>query len=240
MKKCSKCEVQKDGGSFYLFSKPAGRRAASVCIACQNIISKKYRAVQLARSPEKLEADKPKEKLCTECNSIKIAAEFGLDRAQPCGLRSACRNCMKIRKKRYYEKHPEARARDIKCFREWKKSNRIRHAGATNLSNAKHKRGKIVSMTATDVVALWESQGGRCALSGVIMTIGPATLTATSMSLDRINSAGNYSIGNVRLVCHAVNSMRGKMTDEEFYAFIEKIHEYRDSSLRALIGADSL
>ena len=51
------------------------------------------------------------------------------------------------------------------------------------------------------------------------MTFGNATAKGGAMplscSVDRIDQQVGYVVGNVRLVCFAVNSFRGQMSDEE-------------------------
>lgn len=63
------------------------------------------------------------------------------------------------------------------------------------------------------MLQLLEEQGGKCAITGMTMTIDPDDSYA-NMSIDRIDSNGDYSPGNVRLICSAVNMMRGRMDDE--------------------------
>jgi len=69
-------------------------------------------------------------------------------------------------------------------------------------------------------------QGGKCALSGVQLTkIVGQGLISTNASIDRIVAGGEYSPENTRLVCTFVNSLRGNVTDEEFFWWCEQITE---------------
>lgn len=36
-----------------------------------------------------------------------------------------------------------------------------------------------------------------------------------SVSIDRIDNNEGYTLQNVRLICHAINSFKGSMTDDE-------------------------
>lgn len=91
---------------------------------------------------------------------------------------------------------------------------------------------------------LWNKQEGKCALSGLPMTIsksytfkdrrdkpnkvGKARYIQTA-SLDRINPNKGYVEGNVRWTHIAPNIMRSGMTDDEFYHYIESIYNHKRS-----------
>ena len=85
-----------------------------------------------------------------------------------------------------------------------------------------------VSITDIYLFELWESQEGRCAISGLQMTWGKGRIEPTSISLDRINSKLGYEADNVRLVCHAVNCFRGRMLDYEMIEIARTIVAYAD------------
>jgi hypothetical protein len=65
------------------------------------------------------------------------------------------------------------------------------------------------------------------------MTWGRGKVTATSISLDRIDADGGYTAGNVRLLCHAVNAFRGRMSDSEMIAMARAIVAKADEPLAA-------
>jgi len=74
-----------------------------------------------------------------------------------------------------------------------------------------------VSVTLADLLALWEAQNGLCAITQIKMTWGRGRIQPTSMSIDRINPTLDYSPGNIRLICHAVNCFRQGMSDDEMF-----------------------
>jgi len=85
-----------------------------------------------------------------------------------------------------------------------------------SVRNALNRRGGDI--TAEYVMSVWIEQNGKCALSGIDMTWGyrgKSHTPPTSFSIDRIDQTIGYYKGNVRLVCHAINSFRGSMTDDE-------------------------
>jgi hypothetical protein len=76
-----------------------------------------------------------------------------------------------------------------------------------------------------DISALWHSQRGHCAVSGLAFHMARFSQAFVKHpygpSLDRINSEEDYVHGNVRLVCTAVNFGLGQWGDEVFRAIAE-------------------
>jgi len=56
-----------------------------------------------------------------------------------------------------------------------------------------------------------------------MMTWAQGKVLPTSITLDRINPDKGYTRRNVRLVCHAVNSFRGRMKDKEMLQMAKQI-----------------
>lgn len=77
---------------------------------------------------------------------------------------------------------------------------------------------KLDGLTVESLLALHESQGGLCALSGLPMTceLVKGTVCYTNASIDRIEVGGPYALSNVQLVGRHVNSWRGIMPIEVF------------------------
>lgn len=73
------------------------------------------------------------------------------------------------------------------------------------------------SIEVKELRELLDSTDRRCALSGIKFEITPVPGKAhtRSVSLDKVKSELGYVKGNVRLVLHALNSMKGTGTDEE-------------------------
>ena len=97
-------------------------------------------------------------------------------------------------------------------------------------SSSKHvrvKAGFSWEIQAGDLIDLWEAQNGRCAATGLVMThhrdgSGHKDFNA---SLDRINPRIGYTVDNIRLVCYAVNIMKHKMDEGEFYFWVKSVYE---------------
>lgn len=76
-------------------------------------------------------------------------------------------------------------------------------------------RGIEWSVDASEIAAIYERQGGRCALSG--WEIGWAGVGQQhTASLDRIDSSGGYTVGNVQLLHKDINMMKQSFSQGRF------------------------
>lgn len=135
-------------------------------------------------------------KRCPKCKISKSVTEFSRNRAMRDGLNPYCRQCHAIANRATRVKSP-------------------RRALSFALHRGLKRRPSENPVSVDDLMGLWALQEGKCALSGVTMTWAGGVQTGTSMSLDRIDQAKGYSVGNVRLLCHAVNCFCGLMSDRE-------------------------
>lgn len=85
-----------------------------------------------------------------------------------------------------------------------------------------------IKIAKEDLRNLWDQQGGKCAVTGLHMTYYPRAQrysTGLNASVDRIDSSGIYSQGNVRLVCSRVNMMRAAGEDADLMWWCKQILE---------------
>jgi hypothetical protein len=88
-------------------------------------------------------------------------------------------------------------------------------------------------ITTEDVIDLWEMQGGKCALSGMLMThqrdgtYGDRKKKEFNASIDRINPQGPYVRENVQLVAARVNTMKHTLGEDMFMWWVKNIYEHR-------------
>ena len=156
---------------------------------------KSYRHEKIALHPH----------LCTAC--------FKNDRLEG---KKTCQTCSDHSKKQYI-KHKDAYKERSKIDRSASPKRNI----ARMVSFAKKSSGGDI--TTDDIFQMWIEQDGRCALSGVKMTWGGGKLQPNTLSMDRINPEQGYFVGNIRLVCHAVNMFRGQMNDAALLELAEAI-----------------
>lgn len=83
-----------------------------------------------------------------------------------------------------------------------------------------------VSVTREYLDELFDKQGGKCALTGfpIVLSLNPKEMTA---SLDRIDSAAGYEIGNVQWVHRDINWMKNKFNDAYFYKMCKAVANNR-------------
>jgi len=97
--------------------------------------------------------------------------------------------------------------------------------------NAKLK-GRRVDLTLEYLWELFESQDGKCALSGV--ELGPWISNnkkqgrRMSASLDRINSEGDYVFGNVQWVHKDINRLKTNFSQSRFIELCKLVAIYND------------
>lgn len=96
-------------------------------------------------------------------------------------------------------------------------------------------RGIVCAIDDDDVLDLWLQQEGRCALSGLPMTC--KKWDKAKMSVDRIDSAGNYTRDNVQLVCAVINVMKNDMSQGAFRALCRAVVRQEMQIDRALAAS---
>ena len=82
------------------------------------------------------------------------------------------------------------------------------------------------SITVLDVMKLYDKQDGKCAVSGIPMTLySKLGAYSTGVSIDRIDSSKGYVKDNIQLVCIIVNTMKTAMSTDEFLNICKVITE---------------
>jgi hypothetical protein len=186
----------------------------------------------------------PWDKTCYQCKETKPTDQFAKRSSKSLRLyRNICTDCWNA----YYRKlrdTDERRAKDAAKMREWRgnpenkeKERKRRHAAnaaspATVFRMAIHnaRMRAPIEITRDDLWRLWEAQHGKCALTGIAMTWAKGKIQPTSISLDRIDSSLNYTVDNVRFICHAVNAFKGVGSDDEMLVMARAIVAKADES----------
>lgn len=186
-------------------------------------------------------------KRCFHCGQDKPLDEFHLHKKGGQGRQPKCKACTsswhkiynarvdikeaKAPRAREYNKQWRAenmqKARDM--YAAWKTDYPVAAIGK-NLRRALERRPTENPITVKQAVEIWKKQEGRCALSGVMMTWGKGAFYPTSISLDRIDSTKGYTVDNVRLLCYAVNAMKGVWDDAHVHEIAQGIVERKHQS----------
>jgi hypothetical protein len=111
----------------------------------------------------------------------------------------------KIKKERYYAKLAEDPDRSLTYFyRESRK-------GAT-------RREISFQLTEDEFRNIWKKQKGKCALSGIDLTLEHGSISTpnpTRMSIDRIDSEYGYTASNVQLITWQLNSAKNVWSNQQ-------------------------
>lgn len=154
---------------------------------------------------------------CHKCGKFLPISEFGNSDHYPYrdGHDARCRTC---RTKRANERKKEY-TEDVSLT----KVLQMRFLAARDRSK---KQNLPFNITKEYLKELWNKQNGKCAISGIEMTFEQCNgRTPTNVSIDQINHKDGYTIGNVQLVCMAVNQMKSDMLIEDLYKFCKAIIE---------------
>lgn len=141
------------------------------------------------------------DKQCTICGVTKRVSAFQQNT-------TICNVCRRRRSK-------DSQSESVRSFLKMKLQK------ARSRGDTKHEVGIDVDY----LMDLWRLQNGICALSGMPMAFDQ-DLTDRSVSIDRIDCSKGYVLGNLRLVCTAMNIMRRDLLDSEFYWWCKAVAEY--------------
>jgi hypothetical protein len=72
---------------------------------------------------------------------------------------------------------------------------------------------------------LFVKQNARCAISGVQLHIKPSENNEVTASLDRIDSAAGYIVGNLQWIHKKLNAMKSDYSIEEFISWCHLVAE---------------
>lgn len=201
------------------------------------IIRKSYdfraEAVHFEIDPTDQYADLPRH-VCRRCSRVLPQDQFGqLSGFKPIGNRVTKRKVFKVL-------HPHC----FKC-RDQERGEHARHPqyspaldrffqklveGARRGAAA---RGIIFGISKDDALGMYLEQGGVCALSGIEMdwktsgTRGRNGRNLKAPSIDRIDSNGNYTIGNIQIVMQITNIMKNDLPMEYFVGLCRRIADHK-------------
>jgi len=91
------------------------------------------------------------------------------------------------------------------------------------VTKARNRKNKEFNITLSDLLDLWDEQQGLCAYTKL-----PLQFEANKfdlVSLDRIDSSKGYVVGNIQLVCAAVNLMKMAMTEAQFISLCHLVSQ---------------
>jgi hypothetical protein len=90
--------------------------------------------------------------MCTSCNKVKLLSQF--ETFKEGQVRGICQQCVTLQRARKTSATPESYLRVLNV----------------QLKSQRLKQDIEYGITTEDVIDMWEMQGGKCALSGMLMT----------------------------------------------------------------------
>ncbi len=188
---CVCCNIPKYVRFFYDAGHGLFRKTAK-CIKCTNKIIKKNTCENTTFT-----------KQCKECNIVKKGFEFSVCKIASDILNANCKICVKKTKNEKsstFEKFIEVTYKSLRS--------------SASLRNLK------VEIAEKDITELYHRQNGKCALTGITLTHTKIVSDDNkrridkshnhNISVDRIDSSGDYVIDNIQLVASCVNLMKKK------------------------------
>jgi hypothetical protein len=176
-------------------------------------------------------------KRCKRCCKTKPLSEFHL-RPEQGRRRAECKECYRAamsarrdpednrrRVREWQKNNPEKRAAAHQRTYERSRTNLARWVGRTLATTRSYCKRRSIecSITTADIVAMYGAQNGRCALTGRPLLFGSKGQQRDSISFDRIENGGPYTVGNVRLVTYQANMARGQFSDDDLFSFCEAV-----------------
>ena len=210
IKRCSKGEnCVNEGGPDQPLSNFGANGRGGLRAECKSCVSAYQRARKSTlNNPRSTEPKICSNKTCPKAGQLQPASCFPSDKNMPDGLSSNCKVC------RNASKTVSAHA-----F--------IRNLFTNSKSRAKkHDTPFDRTLEVEDWFAIYDAQGGKCALSGIEMTFTvdknhPTFIAGAkgkkwpfNISPDQIDAGKGYVKGNVQFVCSAVNVMKAELPTE--------------------------
>lgn len=155
---------------------------------------------------------------CHKCGEFKYVSEFSkCERAvKRNGYSYVCKSCQAKEQQRRRRSYKESDLLDFTLKK--------RLYDAMNRAKSKN---QYYDIDINFMYDMWNKQKGKCALTGIPMTVTKSGRTNTNVSIDRIDSNKGYTKDNVQLVCSAINFMKSNLSLNDFIMYCESVINYK-------------
>jgi hypothetical protein len=204
---CTKCFKNKDILQFGVL-KHSKDGKHSHCMECRSLSRKKLNYdVNIT------------DKICLKCNIKKDITKFHKDKSSTNGVQTYCIDCQKQISIKYYING----GKELffkKLFKD--------------LKNNAIKRNIEVNINLQDIINVFESQNGKCNLSGIDLTTlyipgSGKWNNIHNASIDRINSKKGYYPDNIQIICSMINIMKWDLDQDDFIKLCQTINNFHIS-----------
>lgn len=159
---------------------------------------------------------------CAKCNKYLTRDCFCKNKSNKHkdGLNTYCKECQSKIETEYRKTLEDETSLDFK----------LKHCFYSAKSRAKKLKIEF-NLTLDYIKYLYNKQNGLCAISGIPMTYRYIDNSIdTGISVDKIDPCKGYVMGNVQLVCWAVNRMKWNMDLKKLLYFCRNIVEYQSQN----------
>jgi hypothetical protein len=199
--KCISCNQIKEPSEFYK-NKNKTNGLSSKCKKCNNEETYNRRhTCERTTEPQK----------CEKCNIIKSASEFNTYASSKNGLFKYCKKCETLIKNEYKYK-------SINNFL------KILYYSSKGNSKTRSKKTDF-SISFDEWINIYNNQQGKCALTGIEMTISQEN-NNYNISPDRIDSDKGYTKDNIQFVCVEINIAKQEHTNTEFIEMCRRVANF--------------
>jgi hypothetical protein len=154
---------------------------------------------------------------CIGCGKSFSLKTFESTNAKGKFYRNTCVSCRRVNQNKNKSKTPEAYLKSLYV--------------QLKSSRTKDNPELVFDIEVEDLIAVWNAQQGKCALTGLYMTYhkdgqGKKDL---NVSIDRINPNIWYIPNNIQLVCGRVNILKHSLTEDLLYWWCKNIVEHKEN-----------
>jgi hypothetical protein len=93
----------------------------------------------------------------------------------------------------------------------------------SNLISNSKVRGLELNITPDDIYEIYLKQDKKCALTGMALQLN-SNAKINDVSVDRINSLGNYTKDNIQLVYKKINQCKMDLSDKDFFNMCKMVY----------------
>ena len=182
----------------------------NLCTSCANPTNSNKTRCEICRNKEKRII---KTGDCTKCGANRNDKEFII-------RKNLCRDCAAEQSKKYRIENPQKNAEKHRKYFQANFKNWLRVVLISIRASSKRKKLEF-TIDLNNVLHVFQKQNKLCALTGIPLT--HITKDLRSASIDRIDSNKGYIIGNVQIVCKAINLAKNTHSNQEMIDFINEI-----------------
>lgn len=161
-------------------------------------------------------------KQCTTCGEWKSLERFEKSKACHLGRTGRCNKCAVKDTNKWFSANIDNYLKRLVNSHNQNRKHRSKHRCKSGVRTKDFWGTSCV--TYEFIREMWNEQGGRCAVTGIEMThVMGEGRTQTNVSIDRIDSSIGYEVGNVQLVCKAVNVMKNELGNDDLVMWCKRI-----------------